>query len=222
MEEQFFLSHLKSRKLFMGLVNTLLVKRSSPEGGSVAEPGVGLWKTAGQGGACSDMADMGLIKWPYVSPLYFTKPEVHWEYATVAGESAHAFVYFTRAARRAWRTAQHADCRLWRNIYLFCPGGGQIPGGGPVPPRLMWCLHVCAGVVKYACGNTLYIDNYSLTPCKQKYLDYLWDSLMGVIRKCITRRENGLFSSVMHKVTSLSPVFWHAGSKHNELVNILV
>lgn len=54
-----------------------------------------------QGHACSDMADMVLIKWPYVSPLYFTKPGVHWEYATVAGESAQAFVYFTEAGRRA-------------------------------------------------------------------------------------------------------------------------
>lgn len=101
MEELFFLSYLKRAKLFMGMVITPVVKKSSPEGGRMANPGVGLCKTAGQGGTCSDMADTGLIKWPYVSPLYFTKPGVHWEYATVAGESAHAFVYFTEAGRRA-------------------------------------------------------------------------------------------------------------------------
>lgn len=48
-----------------------------------------------------DMDDMLLITSPRVSPLYFTKPGVLWEYATVAGESARAFVYFTEAARRA-------------------------------------------------------------------------------------------------------------------------
>lgn len=58
-------------------------------------------KNAGQGNACSDMADMVLITWPYVSPLYFTKPGLHWEYATVAGESARAFVCFTEAGRGA-------------------------------------------------------------------------------------------------------------------------
>lgn len=67
----------------------------------MVNPGAGLWKNTGQGSACSDMADMVLIKWPYVSPLYFTKPGVHWEYATLAGESAQAFVYFTEAGRRA-------------------------------------------------------------------------------------------------------------------------
>ena len=51
-------------------------------------------KNAGQGSARSDMADMVLITWPDVAPLYFTKPGVHWEYATVAGESARAFVCF--------------------------------------------------------------------------------------------------------------------------------
>lgn len=58
-------------------------------------------KKSRAGSACSDMADMVLITSPHVSPLYFTKPGVHWEYATVAGESAQAFVYFTEAGRRA-------------------------------------------------------------------------------------------------------------------------
>lgn len=49
----------------------------------------------------SDMADMLLITWPHVFPLYFTKPGVHWEFASVAGESAQAFVWFMDAVRRA-------------------------------------------------------------------------------------------------------------------------
>lgn len=116
----------------------------------------------GQGRACSDMADTFLIKWPCGSPLYFTKPGVHWEYATVAGESAQAFVYFTEAGMRAWRTAQHADHRPWRNIYLFCPGRGPIPGGCPVPPRVELCAHVsvcvCVGIGK----QLICMHNHSL------------------------------------------------------------
>lgn len=129
------------------------------------KPGAGSWKHAGQGSACSDMADMVLITWPYVSPLYFTKPGVHWEYATVAGEPVQAFVCFTEAGRRAWRTARHADHSVWRNIYLFRPGGGSIPGGCQVPPRVVWCTHFNAGLCvqphlesRYACKITRHID----------------------------------------------------------------
>lgn len=147
-------SHLKSPNNLWALLLLwwLSANWSSPEGWSMVNPGAGLWKNTGQGSACSDMADMVLIKWPYVSPLYFTKPGVHWEYATLAGESAQAFVYFTEAGRRAWRTAQHADHRLWRNIYLFRPGGGPIPGGDLVPPRVVrrarFSLCVRVGIVK--------------------------------------------------------------------------
>jgi len=38
---------------------------------------------------------------PHVAPPYCIKPGVHWEYATVAGESAAAFVSFTAGGRGA-------------------------------------------------------------------------------------------------------------------------
>lgn len=42
-----------------------------------------------------------------------------WEYAAVAGESARAFVYFTGAGTRAWRTAQHADAgRTGKHLFI--------------------------------------------------------------------------------------------------------
>lgn len=41
------------------------------------------------------------LKRHHSASQYFAKPGVRWEYATVAGESARAFVYFTGAGMRA-------------------------------------------------------------------------------------------------------------------------
>lgn len=101
----------------------------------------------GQSSACSDMADTLLITWPYVSPLYFTKLGVHWEYATVAGESAQAFVCFMEAERRSWRTAQHADHRLWMHLFILSMRRPD-PRRRPSPSkRYMVCMfHVGASM----------------------------------------------------------------------------
>lgn len=152
---------------------------------------------------------MVLITSPHVSPLYFTKPGVLWEYATVAGESAQAFVYFTEAGRRAWRTAQHAGHWLWRNIYLFCPGGGSIPGGGAVPPRVVCfdisVVFVCVRVSIFKLEKRLHfvhrLTTFSLrTNTKNMIIFVVRVSLRGIIRKCITSRENGLLY-LMHVVS---------------------
>lgn len=55
-------------------------------------------KYGASSGACSAMV---LIRWPDVSSLFFTKLRELWEYATVACDSAKAFVCFTGAGRRA-------------------------------------------------------------------------------------------------------------------------
>lgn len=92
MEEQYFVSHFK---------NTIIYEHPAPSEEKFRGWFLKKYIKMGQSSACSDMADTLLITWPYVSLLYFTKIGVPWEYATVAGESAQAFVCFMEAERRA-------------------------------------------------------------------------------------------------------------------------
>lgn len=63
-------------------------------------------------------------------------------------------------------------------IYLFCPWGGPIPGGGPVPPRDIWCA--CFMLV-LPCVSTCLINRFLLPLCAlqhfywmQLIILYLW------------------------------------------------
>lgn len=106
------------------------------------------------------MADTLLITWPYVSLLYFTKIGVPWEYATVAGESAQAFACFMEAERRAWRTAQHADHRLWMHLFILSMRRPD-PRRRPSPSkRYMMCMfHV---------GASMHLHVKSIDVCYQR------------------------------------------------------
>lgn len=103
------------------------------------------------------MADMVLIKRPYASPLYFTKPGVHWEYATVAGESARAFVYFTEAGKEGeldgLLSMQTTGCGETFIYSVREEAQSQEEEASPSKGS------VCAGIVKQICMRNHSVDS---------------------------------------------------------------